>query len=139
MLRKMKMDPLRIHNYNKFLITLDKTTVTTKTANTKVEEEPIKPNVDTIINNITIDYYLNGRSTSSFTGETNSDILNNNMVIDDPNEYKSKINEKKEIIVGKLFKPYTRKIDPYIDSEVKVKVKENQISIKIKDFVNIDL
>ena len=101
MLRKMKMDPLRIHNYNKFLITLDKTTVT-KTSTTEVEktatkveeQEPIKTNVDTIIDNITIDYYLNGRSTSSFTGETTSDILNNNMVIDDPNEYKSKINEK---------------------------------------------
>ena len=141
MLRKMKMDPLRIHNYNKFLITLDKTTgivdktiVTTKTANTKVEEEPIKTNVDTIINNVTVDYYLNGRSTSSFTGE-NTTL---DMDIDDPNEYKSKINEKKEIIVSKLFKPYTRKVDPYIDSEVKVKIKENPISIKIKDFVNIE-
>lgn len=140
MLRKMKMDPLRIHNYNKFLITLDKTSTTKleKTTTTKVEEEPIKPNVDTIIDKITVDYYLNGRSTSSFTGETNSDILSNDMDIDDPNEYKSKINEQKEIIVSKLFKPYTRKIDPYIDSEVKVKVKENPICIKIKDFVNIE-
>jgi SpoVK/Ycf46/Vps4 family AAA+-type ATPase len=144
MLRKMKMDPLRIHNYNKFLITLDKTTVTKtettkleKTAN-KVEEEPIKPNVDKIIDKITVDYYLNGRSTSSFTGETTSDILNNNMDIDDPNEYKESINMKKEIIVSKLFKPYARKIDPYIDSEVKINVKENPISIKIKDFVNIE-
>ena len=137
--RKMKMDPLRIHNYNKFLITLDKTSTTKleKTA-TKVEEEPIKTNVDTIINNVTIDYYLNGRSTSSFTGE-NTTV---DMDIDDPNEYKSKINEKinekKEIIVSKLFKPYARKVDPYIDSEVKVKIKENPISIKIKDFVNIE-
>ena len=149
MLRKMKMDPLRIHNYNKFLITLDKTTgivdkttvtktSTTKVEKTKVEEEPIKTNVDTIINNVTIDYYLNGRSTSSFTGE-NTTV---DMDIDDPNEYKSKINEKinekKEIIVSKLFKPYARKVDPYIDSEVKVKIKENPISIKIKDFVNIE-
>jgi SpoVK/Ycf46/Vps4 family AAA+-type ATPase len=149
MLRKMKMDPLRIHNYNKFLITLDKTTgivdkttviktSTTEVEKTKVEEEPIKTNVDTIINNITIDYYLNGRSTSSFTGE-NTTV---DMDIDDPNEYKSKINEKinekKEIIVSKLFKPYARKVDPYIDSEVKVKIKENPISIKIKDFVNIE-
>jgi SpoVK/Ycf46/Vps4 family AAA+-type ATPase len=139
MLRKMKMDPLRIHNYNKFLITLDKTTVTKttttkleKTTTTKVEEEPIKPNVDTIIDKITVDYYLNGRSTSSFTGE-NTTV---DMDIDDPNEYKSKINEKKEVIVSKLFKPYTRKIDPYIDSEVKVK--DNPICIKIKDFVNIE-
>jgi hypothetical protein len=138
MLRKMKMDPLRIHNYNKFLITLDKTSTNKveKTTTTKVEEEekPIKPNVDTIINNITIDYYLNGHSTSSFTGE-NTTL---DMDIDDPNEYKSKINEKKELIVGKLFKPYARKMDPYIDSEVKVKIKENPIYIKIKDFVNIE-
>jgi AAA+ superfamily predicted ATPase len=136
----MKMDPMRIHNYNKFLITLDKTstnklekTSTNKVEKpaTKVEEELIKPNVDTIINNITIDYYLNGRSTSSFTGE-NTTV---DMDIDDPNEYKSKTNEK-EIIVSKLFKPYARKIDPYIDSEVKVK--DNPICIKIKDFVNIE-
>ena len=142
MLRKMKMDPLRIHNYNKFLITLDKTEViktdTTKLETTKVEEHQIKTNVDTIINNVTIDYYLNGRSTSNFTGQTNSDILSNDMDIDDPNEYKTKINEKKEIVVSKLFKPYARKMDPYIDSEVKVKIKENPISIKIKDFVNIE-
>ena len=37
----MKMDPLRIHNYNKFLITLDKTTVT-KTEVTKVEKTATK-------------------------------------------------------------------------------------------------
>ena len=140
MLRKMKMDPLRIHNYNKFLITLDKTTgifdktSTTKLekTTTKVEEESIKPNVDTIIDKITVDYYLNGRSTSNFTGE-NTTV---DMDIDDPNEYKSKINEKKEIIVSKLFKPYARKIDPYIDSEVKVK--ENTIFNKIKEFINIE-
>jgi SpoVK/Ycf46/Vps4 family AAA+-type ATPase len=131
MLRKMKMDPLRIHNYNKFLITLD------KTSTTKVEEEPIKTNVDTIINNITIDYYLNGRSTSSFTGETTSDILSNDMDIDDPNEYKESINGKKEIIVSKLFKPCVRRVDPYIDCAVKVK--EKHVSVKIKETINIEL
>ena len=137
--RKMKMDPLRIHNYNKFLITLDKTsttklekTATTKIATTKVEEESIKTDMDTIIDKITVDYYLNGRSTSSFTGQ-NTTL---DMDIDDPNEYKSKINEKKEILVSKVFKPYARKLDPYIDSEVKVK--ENTIFNKIKEFINIE-
>ena len=142
--RKMKMDPLRIHNYNKFLITLDKTTVTktpttklektatTKIATTKVEEESIKPNMDTIIDKITVDYYLNGRSTSSFTGQ-NTTL---DMDIDDPNEYKESINVKKEILVSKVFKPYARKLDPYIDSEVKVK--ENTIFNKIKEFINIE-
>ena len=134
MLRKMKMDPLRIHNYNKFLITLDKTSTTKleKTATTKVEEEPIKTDMDTIIDKITVDYYLNGRSTSSFTGQ-NTTL---DMDIDDPNEYKESINVKKEILVSKVFKPYARKLDPYIDSEVKVK--ENTIFNKIKEFINIE-
>ena len=141
MLRKMKMDPLRIHNYNKFLITLDKTTVTKtevtkveKTANTKVEEEPIKTNLDTIINKITEKYDENNHKSINFTGQTTSVEMD----IDDPNEYKESINMKKEIFVSKLFKPYARKIDPYIDSEVKINVKENPITIKIKDFVNIE-
>ena len=141
MLRKMKMDPLRIHNYNKFLITLDKTTVTKtevtkveKTANTKVEEEQIKNKLDTIINNITEKYDENNHKSINFTGQTTSVEMD----IDDPNEYKESINMKKEIFVSKLFKPYARKIDPYIDSEVKINVKENPITIKIKDFVNIE-
>ena len=141
MLRKMKMDPLRIHNYNKFLITLDKTTVTKtevtkveKTANTKVEEEQIKTNLDTIINKITEKYDENNHKSINFTGQTTSVEMD----IDDPNEYKESINMKKEIFVSKLFKPYARKIDPYIDSEVKINVKENPITIKIKDFVNIE-
>jgi SpoVK/Ycf46/Vps4 family AAA+-type ATPase len=147
MLRKMKMDPLRIHNYNKFLITLDKTTVTktevTKTETTNVEkpkeqestlEEQIKNKLDTIINNITEKYDENNHKSINFTGQTTSVEMD----IDDPNEYKESINMKKEIILSKLFKPYARKIDPYIYSEVKINVKENPISIKIKDFVNIE-
>ncbi len=145
MLRKMKMDPLRIHNYNKFLITLDKTMVTktettkTETINVekpdnKVEEEQIKTKLDTIINNITEKYDENNHKSINFTGQTTSVEMD----IDDPNEYKESINMKKEIILSKLFKPYARKIDPYIYSEVKINVKENPISIKIKDFVNIE-
>lgn len=134
---KMKMDPLRIHNYNKFLITLDKTSTTKveKTATTKTEitnNNAIKTDMDTIIDKITVDYYLNGRSTSSFTGQ-NTTL---DMDIDDPNEYKESINVKKEILVSKVFKPYARKLDPYIDSEVKVK--ENTIFNKIKEFINIE-
>ena len=139
----MKMDPLRIHNYNKFLITLDKTTVTTKLEKTatkveesvtKVEEEQIKTNLDTIIEKITKNYDENNHKSTNFTGQTTSVEMD----IYDPNEYKESINMKKEIILSKLFKPYARKIDPYIDSEVKINVKENPITIKIKDFVNIE-
>ena len=94
MLRKMKMDPLRIHNYNKFLITLDKTTVTktevTKTETTNVEkpkeqestlEEQIKNKLDTIINNITEKYDENNHKSINFTGQTTSVEMD----IDDPN------------------------------------------------------
>ena len=60
MLRKNKMDPTRINNYNKFLITLDKSPVynletnCTKNDKTENKEEDIKSNLDKIIEKITL-------------------------------------------------------------------------------------
>jgi SpoVK/Ycf46/Vps4 family AAA+-type ATPase len=146
---KMKMDPMRIHNYNKFLITLDKS----EPLNKEEKQEPTKneenTNLNTSVGKITMaefkinaiidkiikKYDENNHDSSNFTGQN----ANVNMDIDDPNEYKESINEKerpKEIIVSKLFKPCARRIDPYIDCAVKVK--DKPITVKIKEIVNIE-
>jgi SpoVK/Ycf46/Vps4 family AAA+-type ATPase len=119
---KMKMDPMRIHNYNKFLITLD------KSEPTKIEPTSA-PNgkINTIIDKIINDFNNNGHNSSNFTGQP----ANMNMDIDDPNEYKEQINKKDR----KLYKPSSKK-DPYIDCSVKVK--ETPVIVKIRETINIE-
>ena len=133
---KMKMDPMRIHNYNKFLITLDKSEpIKIENPEEKETEKPIDKvefKINAIIDKIIKKYHENNHESSNFTGENSS----MDMDIDDPNEYKESINGKKEIIVSKLFKHCARRIDPYIDCTVKVKDKSTPV--KIKDIINIE-
>jgi len=151
---KMKMDPMRIHNYNKFLITLDKSepyinkeekqesTINEETTplNTSIGKTTFAEfKINSIIDKIIKKYDENNHDSSNFTGQNTCQNTSIDMDIDDPNEYKESINEKerpKEIIVSKLFKPCSRRIDPYIDCAVKVK--ENPNSIKIKETINIE-
>ena len=98
MLRKNKMDPLRINNYNKFLITLDKSEIITDIGKLENPNESIsigkteqmKSALDKIIEKITNSFDENGHNSSNFTGQTTNDILSMDMDIDDPNEYKEK-------------------------------------------------
>ena len=130
---KMKMDPMRIHNYNKFLITLDKSEPYIITEENEKHLCKIESKINAIIDKIIKKYDENNHDSINFTGQ-NSSI---DMDIDDPNEYKESINGKKEIIVSKLIKPCARRVDPYIDCAVKVK--EKHISVKIKETINIEL
>lgn len=138
MLRKNKMDPMRINNYNKFLITLDKSEIIKPEV---INEDPIsigktdqhKFALDKIIEKITKNYDDNRYNLTNFNGQTTDDILN--MDINDPNEYK-----EKETLKRMIFQRSSKK-DPYIDSAVKVKVKvnDNDISpIKIRETINIE-
>jgi ATP-dependent 26S proteasome regulatory subunit len=151
MLRKNKMDPLRINNYNKFLITLDKSEVIKPQV---INEDPIndpvsigktdqlKSALEKIIDKITKSYDENGHNSSNFTGQTTNDVLNMDMDIDDPNEYKESINGKKERNrINRMIFQRSSKKDPYIDSDVKVKVKVNDrdiLPIKIRETINIE-
>jgi SpoVK/Ycf46/Vps4 family AAA+-type ATPase len=145
MLRKNKMDPLRINNYNKFLITLDKSEVIKPEV---INEDPVsigkteqlKSALEKIIEKITKSYDNSGHNSSNFTGQTTNDILNMDMDIDDPNEYKESINGKKERNrINRLIFQRSSKKDPYIDSGVKVKVNDKDIMpIKIKETINIE-
>jgi SpoVK/Ycf46/Vps4 family AAA+-type ATPase len=145
MLRKNKMDPSRINNYNKFLITLDKSEVIKPEV---INEDPVsigkteqlKSALEKIIEKITKSYDNSGHNSSNFTGQTTNDILNMDMDIDDPNEYKESINGKKERNrINRLIFQRSSKKDPYIDSGVKVKVNDKDIMpIKIKETINIE-
>ena len=149
MLRKNKMDPSRINNYNKFLITLDKSEVMKPDViNENPTNDPIsigkteqlKYALEKIIDKITKSYDENSHNTSNFTGQTTNDILNMDMDIDDPNEYKESINGKKERNrINRMIFQRSSKKDPYIDSAVKVKVNDKPISpIKIRETINIE-
>jgi SpoVK/Ycf46/Vps4 family AAA+-type ATPase len=145
MLRKNKMDPSRINNYNKFLITLDKSEVIKPEV---INEDPVsigkteqlKSALEKIIEKITKSYDNSGHNSSNFTGQTTNDILNMDMDIDDPNEYKESINGKKERNrINRLIFQRSSKKDPYIDSGVKVKVNDKDIMpIKIRETINIE-
>jgi SpoVK/Ycf46/Vps4 family AAA+-type ATPase len=145
MLRKNKMDPSRINNYNKFLITLDKSEVIKPEI---INEDPIsigkteqlKSALEKIIDKITKNYDENGHNSSNFNGQTTNDVLSMDMDIDDPNEYKESINGKKERNrINRMIFQRSSKKDPYIDSEVKVKVNDKDIMpIKIKETINIE-
>jgi SpoVK/Ycf46/Vps4 family AAA+-type ATPase len=146
---KMKMDPSRINNYNKFLITLDKRedtkpipTIVDKTPVIKTESVSIGKTelaaikLNAIIDKLVEEYKKKGYDSASFTGQTKNDVSSMDMEIDDPNEYKESVNGNKEKEKVKRIYKYSSKKDPYIDSEVKIKGKEP--IIKIKETINIE-
>ena len=140
MLRKNKMDPMRINNYNKFLITLDKSEVIQPEITNKDEKnndskktDQSKIDLDKIIEKITKKYDENAHNLTNFTGQTPNDILSMN--INDPNEYR-----EKETLKRMIFKCLSKK-DPYIDSKVKINVNVNDkdiLPIKIRETINIE-
>ena len=151
MLKKNKMDPSRINNYNKFLITLDKTTsIVDKSEVIKPEEKPIIENestsigkteqvnskINAIIDKLLEEYKKKGHDSSNFTGQTKNDVSSMDMEIDDPNEYKESVNGKNEKVKVKRIYKHSSKKDPYIESDVKVKGKEP--TIKIKETIDIE-
>lgn len=117
MFRKNKMDPLRINNYNKFLITLDKSEVIKpEVINENLINYPksigktdqIRIILEKIIDKINNNYDKNGHNSSNFTGQTKNDILSIDMDIDDPNEYKEKEKEK-ETLKRMIFKRLSKR------------------------------
>ena len=124
MLKKNKIDPNRIYNYNKFLLTMDKKsdtinadTINADTINPDIninldiktnDEKAIKANLDKIIDTISDNYNKNEINTPAFTGQTTSDFLMSQMDIDDPNEYNEKINRLLKIQkIQKIINKYT--------------------------------
>jgi SpoVK/Ycf46/Vps4 family AAA+-type ATPase len=130
---KNLLDPMKIHNYNKFLTTLDNT----NKKETKFEqikctlniEESIKNEIDKIIENINNNFSLNNISSSNFTGQTQNDIDFSHMEFNDPNKYIDFLN--KNLNIYKL----TPKTSPiYKKEEKSVSIK----SVSIRETINID-
>ena len=151
MLKKNKIDPNRIYNYNKFLLTMDKKsdtinadTINADTINPDIninidiktnDEKAIKANLDKIIDTISDNYNKNEINTSAFTGQTTSDFLMSQMDIDDPNEYNEKINRLLKIQkIQKIINKYTVITHDNVD---KINIIKETINIE-EEINNID-
>ena len=101
----LNRDPSRIHNYNRFLSTLDETCVNKKVCPLEPKkinsEEEMKEFIDKIIENLEIEFNKNNLSSSAFTGQTQQDVKMANTKVKNPNDY----------INIKNIKPYTNNED----------------------------
>jgi len=118
------MDPTRINNYNKFLITLDnKNDNNTSNLNppkqeSKLEEinrtmkddESIKKEIDKIIDNINNNFHISNISSSNFTGQSSNDLASSYLEPNDPNKYIDFLNKNLNIKIYK-YRPQNIPID----------------------------
>jgi SpoVK/Ycf46/Vps4 family AAA+-type ATPase len=134
MLNKRKrnlLDPMRIHNYNKFLTTLDNLNIPKK--ETKLEElkrtldteENIKNEIDKIIEKINNNFSLNNMSSSNFTGQNQNDITLSYIELNDPNKYIDYLNKDLNIKIYKYVHP----------SPIS---KKEEVFLPIKQHINIE-
>jgi SpoVK/Ycf46/Vps4 family AAA+-type ATPase len=143
MLNKRKrniMDPMRIHNYNKFLTTLDnsnkpiKETKLQEIRRTLNTEESIKNEIDKIIEKINNNFSLNNISSSNFTGQTQNDISMSHIEPNDPNKYIDYLNKNWNI---KIYKPVIN-TSPFKKEELKVEIRETiNIEVEINNISDI--
>lgn len=143
MLNKRKkhiMDPKRISNYNKFLSTLDQTTIINVSPvelNNKKKittESDIKNELDKIIDRINNNFKISDYSSPNFTGQN----INDNCCINnvDPNYYRDIMNPNNYIL---NYKKYNN-ISPIKKEEPKhvVEIRESiNIDVEIKDISDI--
>jgi SpoVK/Ycf46/Vps4 family AAA+-type ATPase len=143
MLNKRKrniMDPMRIHNYNKFLTTLDnsnkpiKETKLQEIRRTLNTEESIKNEIDKIIEKINNNFSLNNISSSNFTGQTQNDISMSHIEPNNPNKYIDYLNKNLNI---KIYKPVIN-TSPVKKEELKVEIRETiNIEVEINNISDI--
>ena len=97
------LTPTRINDYNKFLIAMDKnatlnhstpTSTSTKDNKKTCCDEELKNELDKLVENITNNFKQKLFDSSSFTGQSENDILVGSIEIDDPNYYKDIKNHK---------------------------------------------
>ena len=95
------LTPTRINDYNKFLIAMDKnatlnhsTPTSTKDNKKTCCDEELKNELDKLVENITNNFKQKLFDSSSFTGQSENDILVGSIEIDDPNYYKDIKNYK---------------------------------------------
>lgn len=124
--RKRIMDPTRINNFNKLLITLDKNQFSHNNfdiINNNLQdniEKIEKIELNKIIDNITNNYKINNFNSVNFTGQTNNDILMSHININDPNEYielHNKLSAKRKYNLYNLYNSYNFFTKPKKENE----------------------
>lgn len=131
--KRNQSDPMRINNYNKFLITLDNTNTPKK--ENKLEEikgalnteNDIKNEIQKIIEKIDNNFNLNNISSPSFTGQTQNDIARSYIEPNDPNKYIDYLNKNLNIKIYKL---------PPNNYHIQ---KKNEIKVPIRETINIEV
>lgn len=126
------LDPMRIHNYNRFLTTLDNSNPKKETKLQEIKrtfntEESIKNEIDKIIDKINDNFSLNNISSHNFTGQSQNDISMSDMEPNDPNKYIDYLNKNLNIKIYKL----TQKTSPI--------QKKTEIQLPIRETINIEV
>jgi SpoVK/Ycf46/Vps4 family AAA+-type ATPase len=126
------LDPMRIHNYNRFLTTLDNSNPKKETKLQEIKrtfntEESIKNEIDKIIDKINDNFSLNNISSPNFTGQSQNDISMSDMEPNDPNKYIDYLNKNLNIKIYKL----TQKTSPI--------QKKTEIQLPIRETINIEV
>jgi len=144
------MDPTRINNFNKFLITLDNKNDDKNINNlnppkqeskldeiksTMKDDESIKKEIDKIINNINNNFHISNISSSNFTGQNSSDLASSFMEPNDPNKYIDYLNKNLNIKIYK-YRPQNSPIDEPVKQPVEIKETIN-IEVEINSITDI--
>lgn len=128
--KKTILDPMRIHNYNKLLSTLDNT----NKKETKIEEikrvlnteESIKNEIDKIIEKINKNFNTSNILTPGFTGQTQNDIDMSHIEPNDPNKYIDYLNKNLNV------KMYKSVLNTSLE-------KKEDIFVPIRETINIEV
>jgi SpoVK/Ycf46/Vps4 family AAA+-type ATPase len=125
------MDPRRINNFNKLLITIDDNNqkILSKVDEIKKklkDEEVIKDEIDKIIDNINNNFNISNMSSQNFTGQTSDDLAYSYTEPYDPNKYVDYLNKNLNLKIYKYI-PKTSNIEC---------LKKN---VEIKETINIDV
>jgi len=131
--KKDSLDPTRINNFNKFLITLDtsykekKDSKLEEIKRTLNDEEAIRKEIDKIIDRINNNFRINDFSSPQFTGQSHNDLVISHIESNDPNKYIDYLNKNLNMKFYK-FTPLTSPIS-----------KVESRNVPIKDTINIEV
>ena len=138
-MRRQTNNTTTIHNYNKFLLTLDKKSVdiSNNIINpNKQSEKDMKMLIDRIITNLNSDFSNKDLISSNFTGQTVNDYKLFNMRSENPNEYK----ESKENNEYNEYKENSclKKNEKIIYKDAKIHISNTEPTVEIKENIHIE-
>jgi len=146
-MRRQTNNTTNIHNYNKFLLTLDKKSVdiSNNVINTNKQlqnqsEKDMKMLIDRTIKNLNNDFSNKNYISTNFTGQSINDYKLFNMRSENPNDYKE-LKENKDYKEKKEYKSYNSCClnvnEKIIHKEAKIYMTNTETNIEIKETINI--